>query len=111
MDILLLILLFIWPLHPIHAISWYANVVDVTSVNFNPNKHMNYGIEAFTSGKIRLLYRQTDADMVTTINEGDQSFFEEYALKASISVGAINKKKQTDFQLDGCGSSPDEKGI
>lgn len=79
-------------------------------MNFNPNKHLNYG-EAFTSGKTRLLYRQTAADMVTTINEGDQSFFGDYALKASISMGAINKKKETDFQLQCCGSSQDGKEI
>lgn len=92
-------------------ITLIANDVDVMSVNFHPSKHLNYSIEAFTSGLTNLLYRQTAADMVTTINEGDQSFFGDYTLKASISMGAINKKKQTDFQLEGCGFSPDEKGI
>ncbi len=86
-------------------ITLIANDVDVTSVNFQPSKHLNYGIEAFNSGKTHLLYRQTAEDMVTTINEGDQSFFGDYTLKASISMGAINKRKQTDFQLDCCGFS------
>lgn len=92
-------------------ISLIANDVDVAGVNFHPSKHLNYGIEAFTSGMTNLSYRQTAADMVTTINKGDQSFFEDYTLKASISMGATNKKKETDFRLEGCGFSPDEKGI
>ena len=86
-------------------ITLFADDVDVVSVNIYPNKHLNYGIEAFTSGKTHLQYRQTAADMVTTINEGDQSFFGDYTLNASISMGATNKKKETDFQLEGCGFS------
>jgi hypothetical protein len=104
--VLLLILLSIWLLPPTHAISWYANVGS-REIEMQTNKHLNYGIEAFASGKTRLLYRQNaaDTDMVTTINEGDQSFYGNYTLKASISMGATNKKKETDFQLESCGFS------
>jgi hypothetical protein len=44
--------------------------------------------------------------MVTTINEGDQSFFGDYALNATIEMGATNNKMETDLLLEGCSCCP-----
>jgi len=83
-------------------ITLTADNDDVVNVEFLPIKHLIYGIEAFSTGKTDLKYRQTAPDMVTTINEGDQSFFGDYALNATIEMGAINKKWDTDYQFEGC---------
>ena len=72
---------------------------DVVKVEFLPNKNLNYSIEAFSSGMTDLSYRQTAPDMVTIINEGDQSFFADYALNATIEMGATNNKTETDFHM------------
>jgi hypothetical protein len=79
---------------------------DVVKVEFLPTKNLNYSIEAFSSGMTDLSYRQTAPDMVTIINEGDQSFFGDYALNATIEMGATNKKRNTDFQFMGCSGCP-----
>ena len=87
-------------------ISLLADNDDIVNVKFLPTKLMNYGIEAFSSGLTDLSYRQIAPDMVTTVNEGDQSFFGDYTLNATISMGAINKKWDSDYQLEGCSYCP-----
>ena len=44
--------------------------------------------------------------MVTTINEGDQSFFGDYTLNATIEMGATNNKIDKNFQFEGCSFCP-----
>ena len=87
-------------------ITLTADNDDVVKVEFLPNKNLNYSIEAFSSGMTDLSYRQTAPDMVTIINEGDQSFFGDYALNATIEMGAINNKMETDFLLEGYSCCP-----
>jgi len=87
-------------------ITLIADNNDVVKVEFLPVKHLNYGIEAFSSGMTDLKYKQTAPDMVTTINEGDQSFFGDYTLNATIEMGATNNKMETDLLLEGCSCCP-----
>jgi hypothetical protein len=87
-------------------ITLLADNDDVVSVEFLPTKYMNYGIEAFSSGMTDLKYKQTAPDMVTTINEGDQSFFGDYTLNATIAMGATNKKWDSDYLFEGCSYCP-----
>ena len=87
-------------------ITLTADNDDVVKVEFLPNKNLNYSIEAFSSGMTDLSYRQTAPDMVTTINEGDQSFFGDYTLNATIEMGATNNKMEKNFQFEGCNFCP-----
>lgn len=87
-------------------ITLIADNNDVVKVEFLPIKHLNYGIEAFSSGMTDLKYKQTAPDMITTINEGDQSFFGDYTLNATIEMGATNNKRDTVFQFEGCSFYP-----
>ena len=87
-------------------ITLIADNNDVVKVEFLPIKHLNYDIEAFSSGMTDLKYKQTAPDMVTTINEGDQSFFGDYTLNATIEMGATNNKMETDLLLEGCSCYP-----
>ncbi len=87
-------------------ITLIADNVDVISVDFLPTKHLIYGIEAFSSGMTDLRYQQTASDMVTTINKGDQRFLGDYTLNATIVMGATDKKRDTDYQLEGSSCCP-----
>ena len=87
-------------------ISLIADNNDVVNVEFLPTKHLNYGIEAISSGMTDLKYRQTAPDMVTTINRGDQSLLGDYTLNATVEMGVTNNKMDANFQLEGRSCCP-----
>lgn len=87
-------------------ITLIADNDDVVNLEFLPTKQLNYGIEAFSSGMTDLSYRQTAPDMVTTVIEGDQSFYGDYTLNATVDMGAINNKMDTNLQLEGRSCCP-----
>ncbi len=72
-------------------ISLVADGNDVVQVEFLPNKSLNYSIQAFSSGLTELSYSQRASDMTSIVSRGEEIFFGDYTLIATINMSASNK--------------------
>lgn len=83
-----------------------ADEEDYGSVSFMPSKYLGYSIEAYSSGRADLRYRQTSPDMVRPSNEGYEQHNGDYSIRAGISMGtADNWLLPDESWLDLCSSS------
>jgi hypothetical protein len=69
-----------------------ADNMDVIGVDFQPNKHMVYRSESYSTGIATLRYRQTAPDMTAPYNEGIEYFNGKYLLNATLEMGVISNK-------------------
>lgn len=72
-------------------ISLIADDDDVLQVEFLPIKSLNYSIQAYSSGMTGLSYMQTSPDMNGIMSQGEEIFFGDYSLNATIAMSATNK--------------------